>query len=262
MSICVACSTGQVLPRPSPKDLKQLYSSDYYAEYGEGAGMAGGESELPAYLKDRLAKLERQRGRGSLLDLGCGIGLLVAYARNRGWKAVGLETSVWAAAEGRRRFGIDVIEQPLETADVEPRSIDVIHANHVLEHLVDPVETLAAAFRALRPGGVLVAEVPQELHEPMAAKVAKLVHPGMKAPPNYHLVFFSDMGLRVAAERAGFAVEQVSNTVHHDGLAKRSALPSIARSIVLMVDRLAGTQPVYEIVARRPEDPKPGPESH
>ncbi len=47
-------------------------------------------------------------------------------------------------------------------ATVTDGEFDFVHSSHCLEHLVDPVEGLRNWFRVVRPGGYLIATVPDE----------------------------------------------------------------------------------------------------
>ncbi|WP_421934518.1 methyltransferase domain-containing protein [Phenylobacterium sp.] len=49
-----------------------------------------------------------------------------------------------------------------QLAGLAAESLDFVHSSHCLEHLVDPVEGLAAWFRVIKPGGFLVVTVPDE----------------------------------------------------------------------------------------------------
>src|SRR2546430_8770727 len=80
IAVCGNCGSAQVVPMPAPATLAQLYTGDYYMEFASGRGMAGGANEIRPYLRGRLTELARRCGRGRLLDLGCGIGIFVAYA--------------------------------------------------------------------------------------------------------------------------------------------------------------------------------------
>jgi 2-polyprenyl-3-methyl-5-hydroxy-6-metoxy-1,4-benzoquinol methylase len=94
-----------------------------------------------------------------VLDIGCGVGLLLDEARRLGWRTRGVELSDWAVRRARHR-GLDVFQGALEEAGFEPNSFDAVFMIDVLEHLADPVRTLATVSRVLRPGGVLCLVTP------------------------------------------------------------------------------------------------------
>jgi len=237
---------------PSPASLAHLYSQQYYEKFASGPGIAGGNEELSPHLRKRLQDLTVRVGQGRIVDVGCAEGIFVAHAQAEGWDAIGLETSDWAADYGRRRFGVRILQTPLEEAPIAPQSVDVIHANHVLEHLPDPVVTLRAAYRALRPGGLLVAEVPQERVRPLADAMLEPLRSVHCKLPNYHLVYFSRCGLEIAAKRSGFGAVSITNIRHEELSRTRTPPLAFARSLVYRVERVLGRAPAYVLVASRP----------
>jgi SAM-dependent methyltransferase len=93
----------------------------------------------------------------SLLDLGCHDGTwtseLAAAAGSRLERIAGVEIVEEAAEEARRR-GIEVVQADLnEPLPFEDARFDVVHANQVIEHLVDLDRFVAELRRVLRPGG-------------------------------------------------------------------------------------------------------------
>jgi SAM-dependent methyltransferase len=112
--------------------------------------------------KARIEMLQRTMQPGTLLDIGCGPGYLVKAAQTMGWRAAGCDIS-----EGCCEFGREVLGVPLFAGtfqDLPSRSgidhPDVITAFHVLEHLHEPLDFVKFADRTLKPGGLLVIEIP------------------------------------------------------------------------------------------------------
>lgn len=252
---CKSCGTLQVAPRPSPEDLARLYGADYYEGFIAGAGMVGGNTEVSPVLQLRLQELERRIPRGRLLDVGCGLGLFVKYAGEHGWDAVGLETSSWAATEGSSRYNIVIHHAELTDAPIAQESMDVVHFNHVMEHVLDPLQTMAAARKLLRPGGILVVEVPQEIRYPLSDRVFRALHPDLyRADPptvTHHLTFFTVGGLRAAAARAGFDVERVATVRHFKTDESRLPLGVPAKRLLYWTEAALETAPDIELWAAR-----------
>jgi SAM-dependent methyltransferase len=253
---CTRCGTHQVEPRPSPRAIDALYGADYYESFIAGAGMVGGNTSVSLVLRWRLDELGRRLGRtGRLLDVGCGLGLFVKHAVDQGWDAVGLETSEWAAREGGRQNGITIYHAELADAPLAPGSFDVVHFNHVMEHVLDPVAEMTAARKLLRPGGLLVVEVPQEIRYPLSDRVFRTLHPELYLTPppsvTHHLIFFSVAGLRSAAERAGFTNVRAFTVRHFKTDESRLPLGVPAKRLLYWTEAALETAPDIELWATR-----------
>lgn len=104
--------------------------------------------------------LERLSGiQAKLLDVGCGNGNFLEFARRAGWQVRGLDFDPVAVAAARAR-GLDVLEGTIGLLDGESECYDRITLSHILEHVYDPWEILSSCYRLLKPGGVLWLETP------------------------------------------------------------------------------------------------------
>jgi 2-polyprenyl-3-methyl-5-hydroxy-6-metoxy-1,4-benzoquinol methylase len=151
---CGRC--GVLQARVIERDLKTAYTKmvdeAYVAE--EAARRATSRNLLAA------ASLHLNGdGPPLILDVGCGVGLLLDEARRRGWRTQGVELSDWGVRRARH-LGLDVFQGTLEEAGLAPSSYDAVFMIDVLEHLADPVRTLANVAQVLRPGGVLCLVTP------------------------------------------------------------------------------------------------------
>lgn len=59
---------------------------------------------------------------------------------------------------------IDVVDDAGHLAGVATESVDFVIANHVLEHVEDPIGGLENVLRVLRPGGVVLLTLPDARH--------------------------------------------------------------------------------------------------
>jgi 2-polyprenyl-3-methyl-5-hydroxy-6-metoxy-1,4-benzoquinol methylase len=104
------------------------------------------------------------------LELGCGIGAFGALLRDtiEGAHVIGIESHQTASQEARSRIDV-VVERPIDEAlgSIPPQSIDCVICNDILEHLVDPWETLGQLKQVLRPNGCVVASIPNVRHFPV-----------------------------------------------------------------------------------------------
>lgn len=160
---CLRCGTARLDPRPPISEMRRFYAPGVYtrAEGPEGDAEVGRRLDA---LNVGLARRADAIAGGALprraLDVGCGDGRFLAAMKRRGFTVQGLETDPVAADLARRRTGSVIHEASIETAGLPLQSFDLVSLLHVLEHLPDPRETLAAVRRALRPGGVLLLALP------------------------------------------------------------------------------------------------------
>jgi 2-polyprenyl-3-methyl-5-hydroxy-6-metoxy-1,4-benzoquinol methylase len=96
----------------------------------------------------------------SVFEIGYGSGALLRRFLDAGWSVGGVDAGQLGVAvdpEVRRRGALT--DGELETATTTG-AYDLVVGVHVLEHLRDPAAGLAAAYRLLRPGGVLALITP------------------------------------------------------------------------------------------------------
>lgn len=101
--------------------------------------------------------------RGTVLDAGCGTGgLLARLARARPDLAlIGLEWDGAAAARARAKSGVPTARGDVAAIPFAPGTFDAVIAADVLCHeAVAPSRALPAMARVLRPGGLLVVNMP------------------------------------------------------------------------------------------------------
>ncbi len=102
---CLACSVVYLNPRLTLEGTHMLEDqSEVYLYNAEQQAQAVADRE------GIIAWLESMTGLkpGSMLDVGCNRGYLLAAAARRGWQPSGVELSLVSAAEARQRFGFPI----------------------------------------------------------------------------------------------------------------------------------------------------------
>jgi len=102
-------------------------------------------------------------GAGVLLDAGCGTGGFLAKlaAQAPAARCFGLDLDAGACALARRKSGRPVAVGSVDALPFADRSCDAIFSADVLCHRgVEPLRALAGFLRCLKPGGVLVLNLP------------------------------------------------------------------------------------------------------
>ena len=143
--------------------------------------------------------------QGSVIDIGCGGGVLLDELSRRGYRVAGVERD--ASTVAMRNQHVTVLEGSAESlpASLARGSYDGVVFSHVMEHLVDPVAAMRNAAGLLKPDGLLFCEVPN--NEALIAKQSGLSWEHLDIPR--HINFFTEQSLRVLAENAGLAVKRV-----------------------------------------------------
>ena len=231
---CSNCESLYLHPRPTLASIGSAYSK-YYTHGGGGtifsleAFKARLKNEclsyklkvnieprlhLPAFSQGIVVRIGKfvhapfgwdllgEREKGRLMDIGCGDGRTVAWARLQGWDAMGIEIDP-AAVRQAQKLGLNVIEGTYERLSDYRQAFDCIICSHVLEHVHTPIDLLHRIQLAIKPGGKLILTLPN-------AQSALRHHfgvdwRGLEAPR--HIAIPSQTQLLALLTQAGFIVE-------------------------------------------------------
>lgn len=197
--ICEGCGLVFTNPRPTPEALKAYYKDDYRVEYKASLQPSPRHIYRAGQVAvERIGYLKPLLSPGcKVLDLGAGGGELLYLLRSQGYEAQGIEPNAGYGEFARTVLGLPVQLGGYQEAKVEPGSMDVVTAFHVVEHLEHPVEAMRVMKNWLKPGGQMLVEVPN---------VASTCQwPGSRF--HYaHLYNFSPKTLPMAGRMAGLEV--------------------------------------------------------
>lgn len=249
---CARCGLRFPNPMPIPvRGLEQHYEldADEYFQHHD----LDGKGQIARGLLAEAARLTG--GKGRVLDVGVGRGELLRIARAEGWTAVGVEPSASFAEYARQHSGAEVICEPIENCVFPSGAFDVVILSAVLEHLYAPNDTISKLSHALRPGGALFVDVPNEsgLYFKMGNLYEKLR--GRKWTVNlaptfspFHVFGFNLRALRMLLKKHNLSIVNFhvypgrSVLPHTGGIA--SAAETLAAHTVTTVSRI-GTMGTY-----------------
>lgn len=228
---CIGCGLGMINPAPTG-DLSRFYPENYLSQEGSGEEERG-VPETDANTAGLLSRAERAyrydqyrfdfglmrravntdiSDAKSYVDVGCGSGERVSFAREQGCeRAMGIDRYRF----GKRTawLGVELINA--EITDFRPEErFQVASMFHVLEHVEDPIGILRHLRNAvLADDGVLIVQVPN--YGSIERRIFGRRWFGLDAPR--HLFQFDSTTARRALQDAGFevvAVFQVNAPLH------------------------------------------------
>lgn len=202
---CSVCGVAYTMPRPASLD---RYYPRQYRMYGVIVTRV-----LRALYDLRVSRWSRLKPEGgSVLEIGCGPGLMLASFRRRGWRVFGIERNEATAEAARQHLGTDVIVTSIHDLPADAR-FDLIVAFQVLEHIDEPVPLLIECAKRLVPQGLLIASVPNFLSWQSRFAGSKWMH--LDVPR--HLVHYTPQSMTKTLERAGLTLSSMSFTsLEHD----------------------------------------------
>jgi len=224
VAYCTTCAVGRSLP-PLP-DVQFLYADRSSQDFQPGTSGIARIMKRLAFRRDARGLLKQvDQDPRAVIDFACGSGLF---------------TSVLAEILGRdiQVTGTDFHrDPPKDIGQAEYRSIqdlddlsgsaDLVLAMHVLEHDDDPQTLLSRIAKLVRPGGILVIEVPNV--DCIWTLVFGRFWDSWYLP--YHRIHFSRNSLRRIVESSGFTVHS-----EHD-----VSLPTMGRSLANLFGKRNGT---------------------
>ena len=109
-----------------------------------------------------------RREKGDIFELGCGASQFLAWAAVQGWRVNGIDYN---------QEGLDILKHFLDARNLEhgtlhlgdtfkydwhsiENSIDIVVSFGFLEHFSDPKTIMANAKVALKPGGLVISQIP------------------------------------------------------------------------------------------------------
>jgi 2-polyprenyl-3-methyl-5-hydroxy-6-metoxy-1,4-benzoquinol methylase len=213
---CPTCGHIALQAVFSPEQLGELYSS-YYPRSELDVDACQPYQEVDGFRAWfdglRCSTFRWVPGGIRILDIGCGFGQSLGYHVQRDCEVYGVE-----ADENIRRvidkYGYNVHVGLFDPDLYEEGYFDCVTMDQVIEHVTDPVKTLAGVSRVLKQGEMAILSTPNA--QGWGARVfgKKWIH--WHAP--YHQQFFSIESMRIAANKTGFEIVDVKTITNSEWL--------------------------------------------
>ena len=209
---CRRCSLRWLSPARSREDYLEIYRSSYFETLPEDYGSV--VADRSAHFRERIGRMRRwfQDRPFSLLDVGAATGEFLHEALRAGIDAIGIEPSESACREAEEKFGIRLIRGDIFDVPPNMDAYDVIHMNHVFEHIPYPKECLRKLHEMLKPGGYLMIEVPYQFGnflERCRARFGILEPQPFSMYSIHHPFFYTPKCLKILLRNHGFGIRQV-----------------------------------------------------
>lgn len=265
---CYGCGTLLRNPQPRPDALRERYESDTYGRRTLGQLL---QCELP-FFREKAAWLgPRMPESARVLEVGSFVGAFLLVARERGWRAVGIDIGQ-ETVEFTRSLGLDVILGDLRDAAL-PAEFDAVCIWNTLDQTDDPRAVLERSRKVLRPGGLLVVRLPNGRYEEATLEGDRRGGIGERRligrALNNFLTFpylngFTPESFAQLAEEVGFRIEEVRGDTlvplagpHWTDtlVAEESEIKERMRRLFDRTERLTGrvAHPWFDVLARSPK---------
>src|SRR5580698_5136377 len=154
-----------------------------------------------------------------LLDVGCGSGLALVLARQRGAITSGLDISPGLLAIARDRLpGADLREGDMEELPFEDEAFDAVTGINAFQFAGDPRRALREAARVTRPGGRVVASLfaaPERSQGTVVHEAMNALIPPERAGDHAPYALSAPGNLEAALAGAGLRVTDNGEVVCH-----------------------------------------------
>ena len=160
-----------------------------------------GKREIKQFLLNNI-DFKNISKRPRLLDVGCGNGSFLYLFKDEKFDLEGLEPGKVMVNFARENLSLEVLEGLLVNNDLKPGSYDILSALALIEHVIDPKNTLNKMWELLKPNGYIL------LTTPSFRDIVPI-----RGVENFfkfvHTYYFTEKSLGSLMKQAGFEVEKI-----------------------------------------------------
>jgi 2-polyprenyl-3-methyl-5-hydroxy-6-metoxy-1,4-benzoquinol methylase len=209
---CTNCSLITIDPLPSPEAVKSFYCDKYFEkDYRCGIRSHSYYEEESAAIEKAnqlLPRVKKLKPQGVLLEIGCAGGTFLDRASKMGYQVEGVELSQSMSQKASDIYGVQVRQGDFEELQFMDESFDIVCMFDVFEHFREPGKALEKIHRMLKPGGIVVIDVPTTKNALPFKLSVNLLNIAKKtrriSSPPYHLYEYLPATLQGFLSRAKF----------------------------------------------------------
>lgn len=209
---CLRCSSRFLWPRPSLTNLETFYPPDYHAYHADHGLIAGVLTGLRSRMRRDFYLRSTTSRPIRLFDVGSGdCRQFESLKSSDAFTFSGVELNT-AMVENARARGYDIRCGDLENLDLTglENSFDIVTMYQLVEHTLSPSRLFAQAFRLLKPGGMVIGQLPCK--DSWEAALFKRHWAGYHFPR--HLQQITKKGMESLLVDQGFERVSVSAALH------------------------------------------------
>ena len=251
---CPECGVKFMNPQYTDEHLAR-----FYAEYNANLLDRGlnpervREDKRIEYYSKYFGFIEQYIPRGRMLGVGCGDGLEMVTARERGWDVEGLDVDPEDTARVSEATGLTIRCGEFAKMDYASESFDCVYMHHVIEHPKNPADYIRKVREVLRPGGIYFLSTPNigslsGCYKTLAGKLGLKKRRGKHYDTWHHLFYYTPGVMKgILEDRFGFEVKY-----YRSGAEYRPKRSKLARHMILHHDILP-FKSTFMMIAQKPE---------
>jgi 2-polyprenyl-3-methyl-5-hydroxy-6-metoxy-1,4-benzoquinol methylase len=214
---CKKCGLRWLSPRPTQEGYKSIYTMDNYYEGDCAVEKYSSVVQLRKNVfRKRIAEIshyfDKKNQIKTILDIGAATGDFVYEAKRVGFESVGIELSADARQQAMKKYSIRLYDYTLEDLFQKGYRFDIIHMNHVFEHILNPNMLLKECNKLLTKNGLLVIEVPQQLCNDLdrLKKILRITKEIAFTPYSlHHTYFYTPKTISSLLKRHNYSIKRI-----------------------------------------------------
>jgi 2-polyprenyl-3-methyl-5-hydroxy-6-metoxy-1,4-benzoquinol methylase len=203
--LCNSCELGVLDNVVSKEEIINFYKNEYrkHALHKQSDTPEELFNLYSNFQNDRISLIKQYLNkRTALLEVGCSVGMFLYNVRDYTKRIIGIDYDTESVKFASDKCGCIVFDRDIEKTGLPKECFDIICMYQVLEHSWDPLDLISRYKKYLKPGGIIVVEVPN-INDSLRYVYNLPNHNEFYYHPA-HLWYFSKKSLNTIMKKSGF----------------------------------------------------------